>query len=105
MIPRWRVGLTGRAIKYNDGQRGDYPEDRVMAKGKKPIQGPTKPRQRTQAATLAMPAERPPLRVDEGGAIRIGTSRIPLDLVVSEYENGMTPEDMVRAYATLELPD
>jgi uncharacterized protein (DUF433 family) len=26
-------------------------------------------------------------------------------LVVEQYENGMTPEDMVRAYGTLELAD
>src|SRR5882762_3461722 len=47
----------------------------------------------------------PPLRVDEGGAIRVGKSRINLDLVVEQYENGMTPEDMVRAYDTLVLAD
>jgi hypothetical protein len=28
-----------------------------------------------------------------------------LDLVVEQYENGMTPEDMVRAYDTLALAD
>ena len=47
----------------------------------------------------------PPLRVDEGGAVRVGDSRVSLDLVVEQYENGMTPEDMVRAYDTLELAD
>lgn len=46
-----------------------------------------------------------PLRVDEGGAVRVGHSRIGLDLVVEQYENGMTPEDMVRAYDTLLLSD
>jgi uncharacterized protein (DUF433 family) len=45
------------------------------------------------------------LRVDEGGAVRVGKSRISLDLVVEQYENGMTPEDMVRAYDTLALAD
>jgi len=49
--------------------------------------------------------DRPPLRVDEGGAVRIGKSRISLDLIVEQYENGMTPEDMVRAYDTLVLAD
>ncbi len=28
-----------------------------------------------------------------------------LDLVVEQYENGMTPEDMVRAYDALDLAD
>jgi uncharacterized protein (DUF433 family) len=54
---------------------------------------------------LPLHAERPPLRVDEGGAVRVGNSRISLDLLVEQYENGMTPEDMVRAYDTLVLAD
>jgi uncharacterized protein (DUF433 family) len=57
------------------------------------------------AGGLPLDAERPPLRVDEGGAVRVGKSRISLDLVVEQYENGMTPEDMVRAYDTLVLAD
>ncbi|MDB5310383.1 MAG: hypothetical protein JWO38_4585 [Gemmataceae bacterium] len=48
---------------------------------------------------------RPLLRVDQGGAVRVGNSRVGLDLVVEQYENGMTPEDMVRAYDTLILAD
>ncbi len=54
---------------------------------------------------LPLHADPPPLRVDEGGAVRIGNSRISLDLVVEQYENGVTPEDMVRAYDTLVLAD
>ena len=54
---------------------------------------------------LPLHAERPPLRVDEGGVIRVGNTRISLDLIVEQYENGMTPEDLVRAYDTLALAD
>src|SRR5436190_11580075 len=54
---------------------------------------------------LPLPAEPPPLRVDEGGAVRVGNSRVSLDVIVEQYENGMTPEDMVRAYDTLALAD
>ena len=54
---------------------------------------------------LPLHADPIPLRVDEGGAVRVGKSRISLDLVVEQYENGMTPEDMVRAYDTLGLAD
>jgi uncharacterized protein (DUF433 family) len=43
--------------------------------------------------------------VDEGGAVRVGKSRVSLDLVVEQYENGMAPEDLVRAYDTLNLAD
>lgn len=57
------------------------------------------------APPLPLHAGRPPLRIDQGGAVRVGNSRISLDLVVEQYENGMTPEDMVRAYDTLELAD
>lgn len=46
-----------------------------------------------------------PLRSDEGGVVRVGKSRISLDLVVEQYDNGVTPEDMVRAYDTLVLAD
>jgi uncharacterized protein (DUF433 family) len=54
---------------------------------------------------LPLDAAPPPLRVDEGGAVRVGKSRVSLDLVVEQYENGMTPEDLVRAYDTLDLAD
>ena len=54
---------------------------------------------------LPLAAEPPPLRVDEGGAVRVGKSRVSLDLVVEQYENGMSPEDLVRAYDTLDLSD
>ena len=54
---------------------------------------------------LPLHAEAPPLRADEGGAVRVGKSRVSLDLVVEQYENGMTPEDLVRAYDTLDLAD
>ena len=54
---------------------------------------------------LPLGPECPPLRVDPGGAVRVGKTRINLDLIVEEYQNGMTPEDMVRAYDTLLLAD
>lgn len=54
---------------------------------------------------LTLDAEAPPLRLDEGGVVRVGKSRVSLELVVEQYENGMTPEGMVRAYDSLELAD
>jgi uncharacterized protein (DUF433 family) len=59
----------------------------------------------TMASGLLLHTEVSPLRVDEGGVVRVGKGRISLDLVVEQYENGMTPEDMVRAYDTLVLAD
>ena len=50
-------------------------------------------------------SELPPLRIDEGGVVRVGRSRVSLDVVVEQYEDGMTPEELVRAYDTLQLAD
>ena len=54
---------------------------------------------------LPLNADRPPLRVDDGGAVRVGTSRVGLEVIVDQYENGMSPEELVRAYDTLQLSD
>jgi hypothetical protein len=43
---------------------------------------------------LPLHADHPPLRVNEEGAVRVGDTRVSLDLVIGQYENGMTPEDM-----------
>ena len=40
-----------------------------------------------------------------GGAVRVGHTRVSLDQVVEHYENGMTPEEMTRAYDRLVLAD
>jgi uncharacterized protein (DUF433 family) len=50
-------------------------------------------------------SEPSPLHIAEGGVIRVGMSRISLDLIVEHYENGSTPEELVRAYDTLSLAD
>src|SRR4051812_17588075 len=52
----------------------------------------------------AVPAPTP-LRRWEGGAVRVGRSRVGLDIVVGCYEDGMTPEDIVRDYDSLDLAD
>ena len=57
------------------------------------------------AADLIALGQPSPLRLDLGDTIRVGKCRITLDLVIAEYENGMTPEDMVRAYESLDLAD
>lgn len=46
-----------------------------------------------------------PLRLDSGGMIRIGKSRVSLDVVVHHFEAGMSPEELVVAYDTLTLAD
>jgi uncharacterized protein (DUF433 family) len=61
--------------------------------------------ERAPSESLNIHTDPPPLRIDEGGAIRVGKSRVSLDLVVEQYENGMTPEEIVHAYDTLTLAD
>jgi hypothetical protein len=56
------------------------------------------------ATEFRVHADLPPLRVDEGGAVRVGNTRVSLDLLVQQYENGMTPEDMVRALTRCSSP-
>ena len=46
-----------------------------------------------------------PLRVDETGTIRVGSSRVTLDVVLADYLNGVTPEEIVRQLDTLSLAD
>lgn len=71
----------------------------------KPIIGTVFEVRPAEGTILAQRAGLPPLRQCEGGVIRVGKSRISLDLIVEQYERGMSPEDMVRAYDTLVLTD
>jgi uncharacterized protein (DUF433 family) len=59
----------------------------------------------TLANQLPLHTDPPRLRVDEGGAVRVGDTRVSLDQVVEQYENGMAPEDMTQAYDRLVLAD
>jgi len=46
-----------------------------------------------------------PLREDEHGAIRVGDTRVLLDLVIQEFRNGASPEGIVESYDALNLAD
>jgi uncharacterized protein (DUF433 family) len=46
-----------------------------------------------------------PLRTDEHGAIRVGKSRVLLELVIHAYYMGETPEGIVDSYPTLTTSD
>ena len=50
-------------------------------------------------------AEAPPLREDAAGALRVGESRVLLELVIRAFQDGATPETIVQRYSTLALPD
>ncbi|HWG42470.1 MAG TPA: hypothetical protein VN688_06750 [Gemmataceae bacterium] len=49
-------------------------------------------------------AEAPPLREDAAGAVRVGDSRVLLELVIRAFQDGATPELIVQRYSTLTLP-
>ncbi len=45
------------------------------------------------------------LAKDACGVYRVGGTRVTLDLVVRAFKRGATPEDIVRKYDVLNLPD
>jgi uncharacterized protein (DUF433 family) len=55
--------------------------------------------------TLSLQADPVPLREDVRGGYRVGNSRVPLEVVLAEYQDGADPESIVNAYPTLELAD
>jgi uncharacterized protein (DUF433 family) len=55
--------------------------------------------------TPVIQADAPPLRRDSSGALRVGQSRMLLDLVVHGFQDGLTPEAIVQRYPTLTLPE
>jgi uncharacterized protein (DUF433 family) len=46
-----------------------------------------------------------PLRIDEHGKIRVGDTRVLLELVIHAFQQGDTAEGIVDSYPTLKLPD
>ena len=53
----------------------------------------------------AAPIGAVPLREDSSGALRVGNSRVLLELVIRAFQDGASCEDIVLRYSTLELPD
>ncbi|MDZ8082060.1 MAG: DUF433 domain-containing protein [Nostoc sp. DcaGUA01] len=54
---------------------------------------------------LILERETPPLREDETGAIRVGNSRVLLEIVIRAFQDGASPESIVQRYSTLSLSD
>lgn len=55
--------------------------------------------------TLVLKSEKPPLREDKTGAIRVGKSRVLLEMVIHAFQDGASPEAIVDNYSTLTLSD
>ena len=55
---------------------------------------------------LEITADPPPLRVDEDGeTIRVGRSRVTLDILICAFNQGKSPEEIVRSFDTLDLAE
>jgi uncharacterized protein (DUF433 family) len=61
--------------------------------------------QRNFAMAFIAQAEAPPLREHVDGTLRVGDSRVLLELVIRAFQDGATPEAIVQRYSTLRLPD
>lgn len=46
-----------------------------------------------------------PLRVDGQGDVRVGDTRVLLDLVINAFNDGATAESIVQSYTSLQLTD
>jgi uncharacterized protein (DUF433 family) len=62
-------------------------------------------REEVSMASLTLEPLLVPLREDEQGAIRVGDTRVLLDLVIHAFRNGASPEGIVESYDALSLPD
>jgi uncharacterized protein (DUF433 family) len=54
---------------------------------------------------LTLHADPVPLRIDDTGAIRVGPSRVTLDVLLEYWRLGMKPEEIARGLDTLTLAD
>ena len=53
--------------------------------------------------SLTTSAEQVPLTADSHGVVRVMGTRIPIEMVVDEFNQGASPEEIVLSYPTLEL--
>ena len=51
------------------------------------------------------PAVEVPLRMDDGGVIRIGDTRVTLQALVADFHRGASPEAIAHHYSALNLAD
>ena len=55
--------------------------------------------------SIAIESDPVPLKMDEDGAIRVGNTRMTLDLIVAEHKAGASPEQIAADYDVLSLRD
>lgn len=54
---------------------------------------------------LAIESDPVPLQIDSTGTVRVGNSRVTLDLIVAAFYNGESAEGMAEMFDTLDLGD
>jgi uncharacterized protein (DUF433 family) len=55
--------------------------------------------------TLTLEAIPVPLRVEPDGGIRVGDTRVHLEILIAEHKKGSSPEEIARGFDTLRLAD
>ena len=55
--------------------------------------------------SIVIEREAPPLHENQDGAIRVGNSRVLLEIVIRAFQDGASPETIVNRYSTLALSD
>ena len=55
--------------------------------------------------SIAIQTDPVPLKMDEDGAIRVGGTRMTLDLIIAEHQAGASPEQIAADYDALLLGD
>jgi uncharacterized protein (DUF433 family) len=99
-----RVGVTTSESAKCDG--GSRPSGRQKGRGERTIETTLERKMATvtrvdfEPLTVAVP-----LWEDPPGVFRVGNSRVLLELVLSAFKRGETPESIVRSYRTLNLAD
>lgn len=54
---------------------------------------------------IVFTAEAPPFQEDAKGGLRVGTSRVLVELVIRAFQDGATPEAIVQRYPSTTLTD
>lgn len=54
---------------------------------------------------LTIDSEPVPLTISPDGVVLVRETRVPLDTIVLEYKQGLTPEEIVEQYSSLKLAD
>jgi len=54
---------------------------------------------------ITLRAEAPPLRMDDSGSLRVGSSRVLVEVVLRAFQDGATPEAIAQRYPAAPFAD